>query len=74
MASEGHCNLVPPVVESGKFIDLVKAGQTVSASHSPLNTSLAIFIANSVSTTPCNYYIFLFPFVLGAATGGSGRY
>ena len=48
MLGADHINLVPPVVESGKFHDLVKAGQTVSSSLSPSSNSLAVFLTNTV--------------------------
>ena len=73
MKSEGRFNLVPPLVEAEKFIDLVKAGQTVSASLSPTDTSLTVFITNSVSLTLSSHCVLRFPFVLGAATANAGR-
>ena len=48
MLGADHINLVPPVVESRRFHDLVKAGQTVSASLSPSSNSLAVFLTNTV--------------------------
>jgi nuclear pore complex protein Nup85 len=48
MLGTDHINLVPPVVEAGRFHDLVKAGQTVSASLSPSSNSLAVFLTNTV--------------------------
>jgi nuclear pore complex protein Nup85 len=48
MLGTDHINLVPPVVETGRFYDLVKAGQTVSASLSPSSNSLAVFLTNTV--------------------------
>ena len=48
MLGADHINLVPPVVELGRFHDLVKAGQTVSASFSPSSNSLAVFLTNTV--------------------------
>ena len=48
MLGADHINLVPPVVESGKFHDLLKAGQTVSASWSPSSNSLGVFLTNTV--------------------------
>ena len=48
MLGADHINLVPPVVESGRFHDLLKAGQTVSASLSPSSNSLAVFLTNTV--------------------------
>ena len=54
--TEDHLDLVPPLVEIGKFIDLVNAGQTISASISPADNSLAVFITNSVSFWRSNRY------------------
>lgn len=48
MLGTDHINLVPPVVEAGRFHDLVKAGQTVSASLSPSSNSLAVFLTDTV--------------------------
>lgn len=42
-----HLNLVPPVVEAGHVEDLVKAGETISASYSPVGNSLAVFLTSS---------------------------
>jgi hypothetical protein len=50
MLNEGHLNLAPPLVESGKFDDLLKSGQTISGTLSPTDNSLAIWIRNVVST------------------------
>lgn len=52
-----HINLVPPVVESGRFHDLVKAGQTVSASLSPSSNSLAVFLTNAVSAASDSAFV-----------------
>lgn len=63
-AMTNDLNLVPPLVESGKFIDLVNAGQTISTCLSPADNTLAIFITNSVSLTSvvfgCSYSFFFF--------------
>ena len=40
-----NIDLVPPLVEAGKFHELAQAGQTISASLSPYNNSLAVHIA-----------------------------
>ncbi|KAJ4470133.1 Nup85 nucleoporin-domain-containing protein, partial [Lentinula aciculospora] len=40
-----HIELVPPLVEAGKFSELVRSGHTVSASFSPSNNSLAVHLA-----------------------------
>ena len=50
MATDGHLNLGPPLVESDKFDVLLKAGQTISATLSQGDTSLAVFIKNAVGT------------------------
>ena len=42
-------NLAPPLVPAGKPEDLLLAGQTLSASLSPLDNSLAIFVTNAVT-------------------------
>ncbi|RDB15810.1 Nuclear pore complex protein Nup85 [Hypsizygus marmoreus] len=47
MAGPNHLNLVPPLVELGDVNGLINAGQTLCASWSPLNNSLAIFVTNS---------------------------
>lgn len=43
-----NLNLVPPLVQSGHVHELIALGQTVSASLSPLDNSLAAFITNTV--------------------------
>ncbi|KAF5369464.1 hypothetical protein D9758_002731 [Tetrapyrgos nigripes] len=40
-----HINLVPPQVESGHFDELLQAGQTISATTSPFDNSLAVFLS-----------------------------
>ncbi|KAF5343825.1 hypothetical protein D9757_013915 [Collybiopsis confluens] len=40
-----HIDLVPPLVEAGKFNELVQSGHIISASLSPHNNSLAIHMA-----------------------------
>ncbi|KAF9077929.1 Nup85 nucleoporin-domain-containing protein [Rhodocollybia butyracea] len=40
-----HIDLVPPLVEAGKFQDLVQSGHTILASLSPRNNSLAVNVA-----------------------------
>ena len=54
-------NLAPPVVESGRFHDLVKAGQTVSASWSPSSNSLAVFLTNTVCLAAFRARLFVLP-------------
>jgi len=54
MLNEGHLNLAPPLVEFGKFDDLLKSGQTISGTLSPADNSLAIWIKNAVSTLHTN--------------------
>lgn len=44
-----YLNLVPHLVEAGKFQDLVDAGQTLSSVLSPLDNSLAIYATNLAS-------------------------
>ncbi|KAH9479690.1 Nuclear pore complex protein Nup85 [Psilocybe cubensis] len=41
-----YLNLVPHLVEAGKFQDFVNAGQTLSSVLSPLDNSLAIYATN----------------------------
>ncbi|KAF8646884.1 hypothetical protein AX16_007062 [Volvariella volvacea WC 439] len=43
--SSQHLNLTPALVESGKGDDLIKHGQSIRATFSPLNNSLAVFVA-----------------------------
>ncbi|KAJ7091342.1 Nup85 nucleoporin-domain-containing protein [Mycena belliarum] len=45
-------NLTPPLVPAGKPGDLLLAGQSLSASLSPLDNSLAVFVTNAVTTLP----------------------
>jgi hypothetical protein len=45
-----HLNLVPPLVEAGHVDELIQAGQTLHASWSPLNNSLAVFVASAVGS------------------------
>jgi len=40
-----NINLLPPLVESGRFEELVQSGQTISATTSPFDNSLAIFLS-----------------------------
>lgn len=49
MLGTDYINLVPPLVEAGKFQALVAAGQTISSTLSPLDNSLAVFVTNTVS-------------------------
>jgi hypothetical protein len=49
-ANLNHLNLVPPLVESGHVDELIQAGQTLHASWSPLNNSLAISVASAVGS------------------------
>lgn len=50
MLGTDSINLVPPLVEAGKFGDLVAAGQTISSTLSPQDNSLAVFITNTASS------------------------
>ncbi|KAJ6591607.1 Nup85 nucleoporin-domain-containing protein [Mycena vulgaris] len=45
-------NLTPPLVPAGKPEDLLLAGQSLSASLSPLDNSLAVFVTNAPSSQP----------------------
>ena len=54
MATDGHLNLGPPLVESENFDVLLKAGQTISATLSQGDNSLAVFIKNAVSVVVCD--------------------
>ncbi|GLB43373.1 putative nup85 Nucleoporin [Lyophyllum shimeji] len=47
MQAESHLDLVPPLVESGDVEGLVKAGQTLAASWSPLTPALAIYVTST---------------------------
>ncbi|KDR68007.1 hypothetical protein GALMADRAFT_79171 [Galerina marginata CBS 339.88] len=42
-----HLNLLPPLVESGKFKELVNAGQTISSVLSPSDNSFGVFITSA---------------------------
>lgn len=55
MSSTENLNLVPPLIESGRFHELIKAGQTISSSFSPLDNSFSAFItyANTVRAQRC---------------------
>jgi len=46
-----HLSLLPPLVEAGKFHELVDAGQTLSAILSPADNSLGVYITNLVCLT-----------------------
>ena len=48
MARDTHLNLVPPLVESGHIEDLIQAGQSLRASFSPLNNTVAVFVTSAV--------------------------
>ncbi|KAK0189185.1 Nup85 nucleoporin-domain-containing protein [Armillaria mellea] len=44
-----HLSLLPPVVEAGHIEDLVKAGETISATSSPVGNALAVFLTASTN-------------------------
>ncbi|KJA25724.1 hypothetical protein HYPSUDRAFT_134002 [Hypholoma sublateritium FD-334 SS-4] len=44
MAAKDVLHLVPPLVEAGKFNDLVKAGQTISSALCPSDNTVLVFI------------------------------
>ncbi|KAF9482632.1 hypothetical protein BDN70DRAFT_966723 [Pholiota conissans] len=46
MIGQDNINLAPPLVEAGKFGELVNAGQTISSALSPSDNSLLVFIKN----------------------------
>jgi len=48
MPAAEYLTLAPPLVEAGKFNELVKAGQTVSSTFSSFDNSFAVFITNVV--------------------------
>jgi nuclear pore complex protein Nup85 len=48
MVERDNINLAPPLIEAGKFGELVKAGQTISSALSPSDNSLVVFIKNAV--------------------------
>lgn len=50
MDAQEDLNLVPPVIEFGRFEELVKAGQTICSSLSPADNSFAVFLKNAVSS------------------------
>ncbi|KAF5316469.1 hypothetical protein D9619_006593 [Psilocybe cf. subviscida] len=52
MATSNTLNLVPPLVEAGKFNKLVKAGQTISYALSPADNSFAVYIRDAVGSIP----------------------
>lgn len=48
MSGASHLNLVPPLVKAGHIDDLLQAGQTLSATFSPLNNTLGVFVTSAV--------------------------
>lgn len=48
MAAKDVLHLVPPLVEAGKFSDLVKAGQTISSALCPSDNTVLVFIKDEV--------------------------
>ncbi|KAF9526094.1 Nup85 nucleoporin-domain-containing protein [Crepidotus variabilis] len=52
MATNSNLNLAPPLVEFGKFEDLVTTGQTISSTVSPADNSFAVFMKNLVRSLP----------------------
>lgn len=48
MSGDNHLNLLPPLIESGHLDEFVQSGQTLAASLSPLDNSVAVLI-----TTVC---------------------
>lgn len=48
MAAIDSYNLKPPLIEAGKFKDIVDAGQTITSTWSPADNNLAIYITNAV--------------------------
>ncbi|EDR05684.1 uncharacterized protein LACBIDRAFT_302853 [Laccaria bicolor S238N-H82] len=52
MSSTENLNLLPPLIESGRFHQLVKAGQTISSSFSPLDNSFSAFITYANTDIP----------------------
>jgi len=51
MAATDAYNLKPPLIEAGKFQDIVDAGQTITSAWSPADNNLAIYITNTVRFT-----------------------
>ncbi|KIM44830.1 hypothetical protein M413DRAFT_442797 [Hebeloma cylindrosporum] len=48
MPAAEYLTLAPPLVEAGKFDELVKAGQTVSSTFSSSDNSFAVYITNAI--------------------------
>ncbi|KAF8998522.1 nucleoporin Nup85-like protein [Cyathus striatus] len=48
MSETASLSLVPALVESGKFSELVNEGQTISTSLSPFSNSLAVFLSSQL--------------------------
>ncbi|KAJ7043585.1 Nup85 nucleoporin-domain-containing protein [Mycena alexandri] len=50
--SGDHFNVAPALVPAGKPEDLLLAGQSLSATFSPLDNSLAVFVTNAPTSQP----------------------
>ncbi len=46
-----YLGLAPPLIESGRVEDFTKAGQTLSVSLSPHDTSLCVFVSPTLRLT-----------------------
>ena len=57
MAAREILHLVPPLVEAGKFNDLVKTGQTVSSALCPSDNTVLVFIKDEVRCPNTLYLI-----------------
>jgi hypothetical protein len=56
MNTQGASSVVPAIVESGEFSELVDEGQTISLAQSPLDGSLGIFVVPT-HTAVCQFRI-----------------
>ena len=43
-----HLNLVPPLIQAGKYQELLETGQTLKSALSPANNSLVVYLSNVV--------------------------
>ncbi len=57
MAARDILHLVPPLVEAGKFNDLVKTGQTVSSALCPSDNTVLVFVKDEVRCSNTLYVI-----------------
>ena len=48
MATDNVLNVLPPLVQSGRFDEFIDAGRTLSMSLSPLDNSVAAYVTVEV--------------------------